>query len=126
MKELGADHVKISEAVVSVKQEINQEYVALFRDSVNEQIAKGRDFFAKDRFVIINKILDSPGSSEKKDNYKKGYSRCLFAQCLTVIAADLNVYTCQDKAYTKKGLIGAIGNRSFYDFWKNYPSKAPE
>lgn len=117
MKELGADHVKISEAVVSVEQDKNLEYVAHFRESVKEQIAKGRDLLTEDRFVIIDKILHRPGSSEGGNNYEKGYSQCLFAQCLTVIGADLNVYTCQDKAYTKSGLLGSIQDCSFSEFW---------
>jgi hypothetical protein len=37
--------------------------------------------------------------------------------CLTVIGADLNVYTCQDKAYTTGGLLGSIKGRSFRDLW---------
>jgi hypothetical protein len=40
-----------------------------------------------------------------------------------VIAADLNVYTCQDKAYNKDtGLLGSIKDKSFRDFW--YDGKA--
>ena len=38
---------------------------------------------------------------------------------LTVIGADLNVYTCQDKAYTDAGLLGSIGERRFSEFWRS-------
>jgi hypothetical protein len=39
-------------------------------------------------------------------------------QILPVIGADLNIYSCQDKAYNMtEGLIGSIKEKSFKDFW---------
>jgi len=35
-----------------------------------------------------------------------------------VIGADLNIYSCQDKAYNlEQGLIGSIESRRFREFW---------
>jgi len=39
------------------------------------------------------------------------------AYLLTIIGADLAVYTCQDKAYTPDGMLGSIRERRFRDFW---------
>ncbi len=36
---------------------------------------------------------------------------------LTIIGADLGVYSCQDKAYTPTGRLGSIAGRRFRDFW---------
>ena len=41
-----------------------------------------------------------------------------------MIGADLNVYSCQDKAYNiKEGLIGSIKSMRFKDFWFSNKNK---
>ena len=51
-------------------------------------------------------------------SFKKDYHWCPYLQVLPVIGADLNVYSCQDKAYNLDcGLIGSIKNMRFKDFW---------
>jgi radical SAM protein with 4Fe4S-binding SPASM domain len=45
-------------------------------------------------------------------------------QITPVIGADLNVYSCHDKAYNmKEGLLGSIRDRSFSDFWNSGKEK---
>ncbi len=117
MKNLGVDHVKISEAVVGLGRAENEKYVAPFFPSVKKQIAKGAALLADDGFAIIDKVLDCSAEDSRDTSYEKSYRRCPFIQCLTVIAADLNIYTCQDKAYTGGGLLGSIRDRSFREVW---------
>jgi hypothetical protein len=50
-------------------------------------------------------------------NFDKEYEFCPMASMLTVIGADSNIYTCQDKAYTELGRLGSIKDVSFKDFW---------
>ena len=113
-KELGADHVKASGAVVSTKRRENAEYIKPFYQSVKDQIAEGIRTFGDDSFAIIDKF-HLPDSTE--EGFERQYKWCPFAQYLTVIAADENVYTCQDKAYTSSGLLGSIKNKSFAKLW---------
>jgi len=114
MKKLGADHVKVSGAVVSTSVGENAAYLAPLFDSVKAQIAEGASRLADARFAVIDRF-HMPDSQQEA--FERTYKRCPFAQCLTVIAADLNVYTCQDKAYTTSGLLGSIRDRSFRDLW---------
>ena len=115
-KALGADHVKVSGAVVSTKAAENAAYLGPFFAEVKSQIAEAVAALAGKTFGIVDKF-HLPGGTE--ESFEPTYARCPFAQCLTVIAADQNVYTCQDKAYTTSGLLGSIRGCSFREFWSS-------
>ncbi len=120
MKKIGVDHVKISEAIVSTEKEKNKNYYFSFLDSVKKQISRGLVDLASDSFTIVDKF----NNFENKDScYEKKYNHCLFIQCLSVIGADMNVYNCQDKAYTKNGKIGSIKDKSFQELWSSEQTK---
>ena len=58
------------------------------------------------------------------DDFKKEYEWCPYLQILPVIGADLNIYSCHDKAYNfEEGLIGTIKNQRFKDFWFSKKNK---
>ena len=114
MKQLGADHVKVSGAVVSTSPRENAEYLAGFYESVKARIAQGAARLNDSSFAVVDRF-HMPESRDEA--FERDYTSCPFAQCLTVIAADLNVYTCQDKAYSSAGLLGSIRDRSFRDLW---------
>ena len=113
-RELGVDHVKVSEVVTSTEAEENHRYVATFYDEVKAQIREAQDRLADGRFTIIDKVLLPDATQE---SFVRNYTWCPMTRCLTVIAADQNVYTCQDKAYTKGGLLGSIRERRFAQLW---------
>jgi hypothetical protein len=55
---------------------------------------------------------------ELDDKFKKEYNWCPYLQILHVIGADLNIYSCQDKAYNlDDGFIGSIKEQKFKNFW---------
>lgn len=116
MKELGADHVKVSEAVTSIHWEENRRYVASFHESVRVALDRARAELEDPDFKVVDRVLD-PHVDRDANPYSKRYSRCPFIQCLTVIAADLNVYTCQDKAYTDSGWLGSLEEQGFRELW---------
>lgn len=116
MKGLGVDHVKVSEAVVSVRWRENRDYVATFHRVARQAIDRARERLEDPSFSVVDRLLD-PGAPAGADPYRKAYSRCPFAACLTVIAADLSVYTCQDKAYTDGGWLGSLRDGRFRDVW---------
>jgi len=115
-KSLGVDHVKVSNAIVSTDPGELAAYQAPFYRSVRDQIAQARSRLADERFAIVDKV--HPPDSEQ-EGFERQYTRCPFARCLTVIAADQSVYTCQDKAYTSSGLLGSVRDRSFADLWSS-------
>lgn len=110
LKDVGANHVKISGAVVSNSRDENNAYHRRLSDAVRVQIEQARRL-ENSRFTIIDHY------HELEERFEKGYSTCPFMMFLTVIGADSRVYSCQDKAYTDLGLLGSIANQRFRDFW---------
>jgi len=115
-KDMGADHVKVSGAVVSTRPDENTAYLAPFFEAVKQQIREAAARLSDARFSVVDKFHMPVSALEA---YERAYTRCPFAQCLAVIAADQNVYTCQDKAYTRSGLLGSIRTCSFRELWNS-------
>jgi MoaA/NifB/PqqE/SkfB family radical SAM enzyme len=110
MKEIGVNHVKLSAAVVSNDVHENNLYHRAIADEAASQIARALEL-SDDAFTVLNHY------HETEERFEKGYDFCPFLGFLTVIGADCNVYTCQDKAYTDTGVLGSIRERSFKEFW---------
>ena len=110
LKRCGVDHVKISGAVVSNDATGNNSYHKTIKDEVAKQISESKNLENK-KFKILNHYHDL------EERFEKSYHTCPFLQFLTVIGADQEVYTCQDKAYTSSGKMGFIADRSFKEFW---------
>ncbi len=110
LKDCGVDHVKVSGAVVSNDAAGNNIYHSEIKEEVARQIATAQSL-SDSSFTILNHYHDL------EERFEKNYHACPFLQYLTVIGADQYVYTCQDKAYTESGRMGAIAERTFKDFW---------
>ncbi|MBF0214761.1 MAG: radical SAM protein [Magnetococcales bacterium] len=110
LKGAGANHVKLSGVVVANDGIGNNRYHADFHQQVAEQIRLAQTL-NDDRFTIINHY------HQLEERFDKSYTTCPFLQFLTVIGADCQVYTCQDKAYRASGRLGSIRDRSFGEFW---------
>ena len=109
-RDAGVHHIKISGAVISNDLDENNVYHGKIRKSVDAEI--GRAVALNDSgFKIVNHY------HELEDRFEKDYDICPFLQFLTVIGADCQVYTCQDKAFNTAGLLGSIKDRSFKEFW---------
>jgi MoaA/NifB/PqqE/SkfB family radical SAM enzyme len=115
-RELGIDHVKVSGAVVSTRPEENYRYIAAFHDAVKAQIREAQATLTGEHFTVIDKV-HFPDST--RESFVREYTWCPMARCLTVIAADQNVYACQDKAYTSDGLLGSIREQRFAELWSS-------
>lgn len=112
-KSAGADIVKISECIVSNDGVENNLYHKPIFDKVKEQINHLKRLYNDGKFSIVDKYHDLPLK------FFKDYNKCLFMNYLVVIGADANVYSCHDKAYTKKGIIGSIKDVSFKELWSH-------
>lgn len=89
-----------------------QEYHASIAASVSEQLAKASVLI--DEGFDINTSYNLSGSGFSPD---RRYARCFFMEIVPVIGADLQVYTCHNKAYDKTGILGSIRDRKFSDLW---------
>lgn len=106
----GANHVKLSAVVVGNTLVENNAYFKSFYEHAAPYIKEAR-MLQDENFQVLDHF------HETVDRFEKPYNTCPFLQFLTVIGADLNVYTCQDKAYTTEGLLGSIKDKSFRNFW---------
>lgn len=110
LKNAGVRHVKISPCIVKDSGEANNRYHEGFRQTVEEQIARA-GALQDENFSVVNHY------HALSECFDEGAHTCPMAYLLTIIGADCQVYTCQDKAYTPSGLLGSIKERRFRDFW---------
>ena len=112
LKNIGVDSVKLSPCLVNDNAGDNNNYHKPFFKDVKQQIKKAIKYLADDGFEIFNAY------NELDKKFKKNYTWCPYIQILPVIGADLNIYSCPDKAYNlKHGLIGSIKNQRLKTFW---------
>lgn len=112
LKESGVDHVKISGVVVGNTSEDNNKYHEKLKSEVLTQISMAQEL-EDEEFSVINHYHDLG------DRFDKNYDICPFILYRPVIGADLNMYTCQDKAYTESGKLGSLRDVSLKEFWKS-------
>lgn len=112
LKNIGVDSVKMSAVVIGDDIEKGNLYHKGIFDSVKSQIKRAEEELADESF----EVCDSYHELDKR--FTKEYTWCPFLQLVPVIGADLNVYSCHDKAYTLgEGVLGSIKNQGFKDFW---------
>lgn len=118
LKNIGVDSVKISPCIVSNDGVENNKYHQPIFEEVKEQVKKAIENLAENKFEVFDAY------HELGEKFKKEYTWCPYIQILPVIGADLNIYSCHDKAYNlDEGLIGCIKNQRFKDFWFSDKSK---
>lgn len=114
LKDAGANSVKISPCIVSNSATKNNLYHQPLFNRVKTQINRAIKKYAGEGLEIFDAY------HELDARFKKNYTWCPYLQILPVIGADLNIYSCQDKAYNlDEGLIGSIKDLRFKDFWYN-------
>lgn len=118
LKNIGVDSVKVSPCIVSNDGTENNKYHQPIFEKVKQQVKKAVVDLATDKFEVFDAY------HELDEKFKKDYTWCPYLQILPVIGADLNIYSCHDKAYNlDEGLIGCIKNQRFKDFWFSDKSK---
>jgi MoaA/NifB/PqqE/SkfB family radical SAM enzyme len=116
LKDAGVQHVKLYGVIINNDGRKNNAYHHRIARETMALIEKAKTL-ESDKFSIVNHyhLLE--------DRFEKTYTTCPFLTYLTIIGADSNVYTCQDKAYNKDGLLGSIKDRSFKNFWFSEENK---
>ncbi|MEK9754780.1 MAG: radical SAM protein, partial [Rhodospirillaceae bacterium] len=105
LKDVGVNHVKISAAIVSNDVHENNLYHQAIMAEATQQIERAMTL-ASDGFAVLNHY------HETEERFDKEYRSCPYVRLLTIVGADCNVYTCQDKAYNDAGKLGSIAERS--------------
>lgn len=112
IKQTGVDSVKISACIVSNDGKQNNEYHKPFFDIAKQQAKKAVEDFSSEDFEVYDAY------HELEEKFTKPYEWCPYLQICPVIGADLNVYSCHDKAYNlEDGVICSIKDKSFKDAW---------
>jgi MoaA/NifB/PqqE/SkfB family radical SAM enzyme len=112
LKETGVKSVKVAPCIVSNSGGENNEYHLPLFAEVKKQTVRAIEDFACSSF----ELFDSYHS--QLETFSKEYRWCPYLQISPVIGADLNVYSCHDKAYNLNcGVIGTIMEQGFKDFW---------
>jgi hypothetical protein len=112
MKDVGIKSIKMAPCIIDNDGRKNNEYHSVIFKQVKEQIDIVKSELEDENFEVFDAYhyLD--------ERFEKDYNWCPYLQILPVIGADLNVYSCQDKAYNlDEGLLGSIKNISFKQFW---------
>jgi len=110
LAERGVDSIKIAPVVVSNDEAENHRYHLRHHDLVLDQVRRAKADFG--HFTELSDAFDI-----QMNSFAKSYTWCPFLQIRPVIGADLNVYSCQDKAYNPDGLLFSIKDRRFKDAW---------
>ena len=109
---VGVDSIKIAPCIISNDITGNHEYHKGIFPIVQEQVLAAVSDFSNETFEISN------GYKEQLVTFAKEYHWCPSIQITPVIGADLNVYSCQDKAYNLTcGVICSIQEKRFKDVW---------
>lgn len=107
---LGMDSIKISPVIVSNDGAENTAYHQPHFELVKDQVARAIADFGE-----ATEISDA--FNIQLQTFEKSYGWCPMLQIRPVIGADLNVYSCQDKAYNPDGLLFSIKDQRFKDAW---------
>lgn len=108
-KEWGADYTRVG----GFFQNEGSAYYSEIIDELTET-CKRLEKLNDDGYTVYNNFQD------RIDDLEQGspdYGYCGIMNLTTYIGADLNVYTCCNNSYSKKGTIGSLKDQGFYDLW---------
>lgn len=112
MRDAGASSVKVAPCIVDNDGARNDAYHAPFFESVKRQVAEASERLSSPGF----EVFDSYHSQLR--SFAKDYDWCPYLQICPVIGADMNIYSCHDKAYNlETGLLGSLRDERFRDLW---------
>ncbi|MEI6212832.1 MAG: radical SAM protein [Desulfuromonadales bacterium] len=110
--DMGLHSVKVAPCFISNDADENNRYHAPHFNQVKEQIELAISEFQSVSFEIFDSYY------EQLCTFHKSYDWCPYIQINPVVGADMNVYSCHDKAYNlDEGLLFSILDRSFKEGW---------
>ena len=112
LRDIGVDSVKVAPCLISNDSGECKDYHSQFYNKVLEQTNRAEEEFSSNNFEIFSAY------KLQLTTFEKEYNWCPYIQINPVIGADLNVYSCHDKAYNfENGKLFSIKNQSFRKGW---------
>lgn len=112
LRNIDVNSVKVAPCLVSDDSAESNNYQKPYLKKVQEQVERAIIDFRNENFEIFNSY------QAQLETFDKDYSWCPYIQINPVIGADLNVYSCHDKAYNiDEGLIFSIKEQRFKTAW---------
>ena len=111
LKHIGVDSVKISPCIVSNSGSENNRYHAPIFSQVKDIIRRAKEDFGDARFELFDSYHG------QLETFEKYYDWCPYIQLVPVIGADLNLYSCHDKAYSRSGILASLKEKRLADAW---------
>ncbi len=112
LKCAGVDSVKIAPCIVSNDGGENNRYHQPIFNMVKDQIGRAKEDMGGDGFEIFDSY------HAQLETFRKEYTWCPYLQICPVIGADLNLYSCHDKAYNlAEGLLGSLKKTTLKELW---------
>lgn len=108
LKDCGVQNIRFS----PVYLQGFKEYHEPIAQRVLEQLAECQTFCDENFTINTTYDLTSPSKSPIRP-----FHRCLYAQAVCVVGADLNIYACHNTAYSDHGLITHMKDRTFSEAW---------
>jgi sulfatase maturation enzyme AslB (radical SAM superfamily) len=110
--DMGVHSVKIAPCFTSNDGDENNRYHEPHFNLVKEQIQRAISEFQSASFEIFDSYY------AQLCTFHKEYDWCPYIQINPVVGADMNVYSCHDKAYNlDSGLLFSIKERRFKEMW---------
>jgi hypothetical protein len=110
--DLGINSVKVAPCFISNSGSENNLYHEPHFNKVKEQIQNAIGEFRSEQFEIFDSYY------EQLHTFHKDYNWCPYIQINPVVGADLNVYSCHDKAYNiAEGMLFSIKEKRFKTGW---------
>jgi len=108
MKEYGVENVRFSPMWIPNFTE----YHDCIKGVVEEQLQFASQLI-DDRFTVNSTY----NIDDKLHSPVREYEKCYINQIVPVLGADMNIYTCHNKAYDREGVIGSIKHQDFKSVW---------
>jgi len=110
LADIGVQSIKVAPIIYSNDCQVNHAHHERLFAPVNEQVARATSEFGG--------VEVSNSYQAQLTSFAKSYTWCPYIQIRPVIAADLNVYSCHDKAYSlEKGLLFSLKDQRFKEAW---------
>jgi MoaA/NifB/PqqE/SkfB family radical SAM enzyme len=108
MKDYGVDNVRFSPMWLPGFSKYHEN----FKEIVKSQLKEASEL-VDDTFTVNSTYNTSDTAHSTQRTYKK----CFINQVVPVLGADMNIYTCHNKAYDDSGIVGSIKNQDFKTMW---------
>lgn len=118
---LGCDYIRFAPALfgetttLGKRQDDMPTYTQTERDSIEKSLFECKEQY---NIPIIDEFSSRLDYRDSKDHYERG-DFCYISEVMAVIGADMALYPCCVKKYTRTGYIGSLEGIGLKNFWES-------